>query len=127
MQFNNPLDEIMPEINIILTRITGNSSKILYDFVEKYEYFDNIKRNGEQKFIKEYSAWAKKKGYRNGAIKALKIYELYQNSITARLLFTYIAFKNCIKILRETEESRNSILIQMQTITYTLPEYKIVM
>lgn len=128
IQFNNLLDEIMPGINKILTRTTGNSSKILYDFVEKYEHFDNIKRKGEQKFIKEYSAWSKKKGYRNGAIKALKIYELAQNSITTRSAnnSTYIALKNCIKILRETEESSNSILTQMQTIAYTLPEYKIV-
>lgn len=128
IQFNNLLDEIMPGINKILTRTTGNLSKILYDFVEKHEHFDNIKRKGEQKFIKEYSAWSKKKGYRNGAIKALKIYELAQNSITTRSAnnSTYIALKNCIKILRETEESSNSILIQMQTIAYTLPEYKIV-
>ena len=128
IQFNNLLDEIMPGINKILTRTTGNSSKILYDFVEKYEHFDNIKRKGEQKFIKEYSAWSKKKGYRNGAVKALKIYELAQNSITTRSAnnSTYIALKNCIKILRETEESSNSILTQMQTIAYTLPEYKIV-
>lgn len=128
IQFNNLLDEIMPGINTILTRTTGNSSKILYDFVEKYEHFDNIKRKGEQKFIKEYSAWSKKKGYRNGAIKALKIYELAQNSITTRSAnnSTYIALKNCIKILRETEESSNSILAQMQIIAYTLPEYKIV-
>jgi hypothetical protein len=31
----------MPGINTILTRTTENSSKILYDFVEKYEHFDN--------------------------------------------------------------------------------------
>lgn len=118
----------MPGINTILTRTTGNSSKILYDFVEKYEHFDSIKRKGEQKFIKEYSTWSKKRGYRNGSIKALKIYELAQNSITTRSpnTSTYIALKNCIKILRETEESSNSILTQMQTIAYTLPEYKIV-
>ena len=51
-----------------------------------------------------------------------------KNSITTRSAnnSTYIALKNCIKILRETEESSNSILTQMQTIAYTLPEYKIV-
>ena len=51
-----------------------------------------------------------------------------QNSITTRSANNsiYIALKNCIKILRETEESSNSILTQMQTIAYTLPEYKIV-
>lgn len=61
IQFNNLLDEIMPGISKILTRTTDNSSKILYNFVEKYEHFDNIKRKGEQKFIKEYSAWSKRK------------------------------------------------------------------
>ncbi|MBY7024820.1 IS110 family transposase [Clostridium botulinum] len=128
IQLNNLLDEIMPGINMILTRTTNNSSKILYDFVEKFEHFEKIRCKSEQRFIKEYSAWSKKKGYRNGAIKALKIYELAQNSITTRSdnSSTQIALKNCIKILRETEESSNSILTQMQTIAYTLPEYKIV-
>lgn len=70
----------------------------------------------------------KKQGYRNGAIKALKIYELAQNSIITRSdnSSTQISLNYCIKILRETEESSNSILAQMQTIAYTLPEYKIV-
>lgn len=128
IQLNNLLDEIMPGINIILTRTTNNSSKILYDFVEKFEHFEKIRCKSEQRFIKEYSAWSKKKGYRNGAIKALKIYELAQSSITTRSdnSSTQIALKHCIKILRETEESSNSILTQMQTIAYTLPEYKIV-
>ncbi|OOM81999.1 hypothetical protein CLPUN_06440 [Clostridium puniceum] len=89
----------MPGINTILSRTTGNSSKILYDFVEKFEHFENIKCRSEERFIKEYSAWSKKQGYRNGAIKALKIYELAQNSITTRSVnsSTQIALKHCIK------------------------------
>ena len=59
---------------------------------------------------------SKKQGYRNGAIKALKIYELPQNIITTRYdnSSTQISLNYRIKILRETEESSNSILAQMQ-------------
>lgn len=62
------------------------------------------------------------------SLGTLKIYELAQNSIITRSdnSSTQISLNYCIKILRETEESSNSILAQMQTIAYTLPEYKIV-
>ncbi|MDU1005177.1 MAG: hypothetical protein E7A63_08895 [Clostridium butyricum] len=46
----------------------------------------------------------------------MKIYELPQNIITTRSdnSSTQISLNYCIKILRETEESSNSILAQMQ-------------
>lgn len=128
IQLNNLLDEIMPEIQTIIRTTTRNPNKILYDFVEKYEHFDKIRVKSEKKFIQEYTNWSKKKGYRNGAIKALKIYELAQNSITTRTAnsSTCIAVKSCLQVLREAEEASNDILAQMQTIAYTLPEYKVV-
>lgn len=43
IQFNNLLDEIISGINMILSRTTGNSSKILYDFVEKFRNFEKIR------------------------------------------------------------------------------------
>lgn len=128
VQLNNLLDEIMPGIQTILRTTTGKPNKILYDFVEEYKHFDNIRLKSEASFIEEYSNWAKEKGYRNGAIKALKIYELAQNSITTRPAnsSTCIAVKSCLQLLREAEEASNAILAQMQTIAYTLPEYKVV-
>lgn len=128
VQLSNLLDEIMPGIQTIIRTTTGNSSKILYDFVDKYEHFDKIRVKSEKRFIQEYTNWSKKKGYRNGAIKALKIYELSQNSITTRSAnsSTCIAVKNCLQVLREAEEASDAILTQMQTIAYTLPEYKVV-
>lgn len=128
VQLNNLLDEIMPGIQNILRTTTGKPNKILYDFVEEYEHFDNIRVKSEISFIEEYSNWVKEKGYRNGPIKALKIYELAQNSITTRPAnsSTCIAVKSCLQVLREAEEASNAILTQMQTIAYTLPEYKVV-
>ncbi|MCT8975963.1 IS110 family transposase [Clostridium sp. CX1] len=118
VQLNNLLDEIMPGIQTILRTTTGKPNKILYDFVEEYEHFDNIRAKSEKGFIEEYSNWAKKKGYRNGAIKALKIYELAQNSITTRTAdsYTCIAVKSCLQVPREAEEASNAILTQMQTL-----------
>jgi transposase len=128
VQLNNLLDEIMPGIQTILRTTTGKPNKILYDFVEKYEHFDKIRVKSEKRFIEEYSNWSKKKGYRNGTMKALKIYELAQNSITTRTAnsSTCIAVKSCLQVLREAEEASNDILTQMQTLAYTLPEYKVV-
>jgi transposase len=128
IQLNNLLDEIMPGIQILLRTTTAKPNKILYDFIEKYEHFDKIRAKSERKFIEEYTNWTKKKGYRNGTIKALKIYELAQDSITTRSAnsSTCIAVKSCLQVLREAEEASNAILAQMQTIAYTLLEYEVV-
>lgn len=71
----------------------------------------------------EYSYWAKEEGYRYGAIKALKIYELARNGITTGTANSSICIgdKSCLQVLRESVEVSNAILIQIQTIAYTLP------
>jgi transposase len=129
VQLSNLLDEIMPGIQNILTSNTADpEDNFLYRFIEKYESFDTIKSLSEKRFISSYIKFAYKSGARNPHSKALKIYELALNSITTRKVntSTLIAIKNCLQLLKQTESSANAILVQMQSISCTLPEYPVV-
>ena len=130
VQLGNLLDETMPSIQTLFAsnNASNPSKNIFLDFVEKYECFDNIKKMGEKRFITSYMKFAEKKHCRNVQTKALAIYEIAQNSITTRStdVSTIIALHQCINILRQCTDSSNQLLVQMQSISFTLPEYKIV-
>jgi len=125
----NLLDETMPGIeNILMAKTTKPENNMLYNFINKYQSFDTIKKMGEKKFLNSYTKLAEKNGCRNYQMKALKIYELATNSITTRGTDTYtnIAIKQCLNVLIQAEIAANEILVQMQSLAQTLPEYPIV-
>lgn len=130
VQLGNLLDEMMPGIQSLFAsnNASNPSQNIFLDFIEKYECFDNIKKMGEKRFISSYMKFAEKKRCRNVQAKALSIYELAQNSITTRGIevSTVLALHQCINLLKQCTESSNQLLFQMQSISYTLPEYPIV-
>ena len=130
VQLGNLLDEMMPGIQTLFAsnNASNPSQNIYLDFVEKYECFDTIKKMGEKRFINSYMKFAEKKGSRNIQAKALAIYELAQNSITTRGVdvSTVLALHQCINLLKQCTESSNQLLTQMQSISYTLPEYPVV-
>lgn len=127
VQLGNLLDETMPGIQTLFAsnNASNPSKNIFLDFIEKYECFDNIKKMGEKRFITSYIKFAEKKRCRNIQAKALAIYELAQNSITTRStdVSTSIALHQCINLLKQCTESSNQLLVQMQSISFTLPEY----
>lgn len=61
-------------------------------------------------------------------MKALKIYELATNSIVTRGtdVYTNIAMQQCLNVLIQAENVANEILVQMQSLAHTMPEYPIV-
>lgn len=125
----NLLDETMPGIeNILMAKTTKPENNMLYNFINKYQSFDTIKKMGEKKFLNSYTKLAEKNGCRNYQMKALKIYELATNSITTRGTDTYtnIAIQQCLNVLIQAEVAANEILVQMQSLAQTLPEYPIV-
>lgn len=125
----NLLDETMPGIeNILMAKTTKPENNMLYNFINKYQSFDTIKKMGEKKFLNSYTKLAEKNGCRNYQMKALKIYELATNSITTRGTDTYtnIAIQQCLNVLIQAEIAANEILVQMQSLAQTLPEYPIV-
>lgn len=123
---NNLLDNIMPGITDLLYDREPNHK--LTDFVLRYLHFDKISAIGEKKFISGYCAWAKKQGYRMYERQAEEIFALVQNSIPALPMTasTTIVVKEAIKVVRELENSRASILAQMQTFAKSLPEYSLI-
>lgn len=130
VQLGNLLDEIMPGIQALFAsnNAANPTQNIFLDFVEKYECFDTIKKMGEKRFICSYLKFAEKHHARNNHFKALAIYELVQNSITTRTsdIYTITALHQCINVLRDCSLASNKLLIQMQNIAYTLPEYPVV-
>ena len=122
----NLLDNVMPGIANILEDRDPNHK--LTDFVLKYLHFDKITAMGERKFAADYCKWAKKQGYRMYERQAEEIFALVQNSIPALPMTpsTTIVVKEAIRIVREIESSRASILTQMQAFAKSLPEYSLI-
>jgi transposase len=129
VQLANLLDLSMPRIKpVFKSNMAETTRNILYDFIEKYQHFDNIKKMKKEEFITEYCSWVKEKGYRNGANKAEYIYLLAQNSIPTRAAdsCTCIALTQCLLLLKQSEIACNAILAQMSEIAKGLPEYHVV-
>lgn len=126
VNFSNLLDQAMPGISDILQN-QGNNHK-LTEFVNRYTHFQVILDMGEKNFTADYCKWAKKMGYRCNERKAAEIYALAQNGIPSlsNSQSVKIVVREAIKMIHSTEESRNTILAQMQALCKTLPEYSVV-
>ena len=126
VNLSNLLDQVMPGISDILHNQSNNHK--LTEFVKRYTHFQAILDMGEKKFTADYCKWAKKKGYRFNERKAAQIFALAQNGIPTlpNSQSVKIAVREAVKLIHSTEESRNTILAQMQALCKTLPEYSVV-
>lgn len=126
INLSNLLDQTMPNIQTVLTDNKSNSK--LTDFVARYHHYNNVLEMGEQGFTENYCTWAKEKGYRLNERKAAQIFALAQNGIPTlpNSVSTQIAVSEAVKLIRSINESRNTILAQMQEFCKSLPEYFIV-
>lgn len=129
VQLAHLLDLIMPGIKPVFRSNTVDTTRnILYDFIEKYQHFDTIRKMDKETFVAEYCSWVKEKGYRNGANKAERVYLLAQNSIPTRDAdsSTCTALMQCLLLVKQSETACNAILTQMNEIAKILPEYTVV-
>jgi len=126
VNLSNLLDQTMPGIQNILQDSASNHK--LTDFVKRYIHYTHIISMGKSKFKADYCKWAKKQGYRMNERKAEEIFTLSQNGIPVlpNSQSTKIVVTEAVRILHETEVSRDTILTQMQTLAKTLPEYSVV-
>ena len=126
VNFSNLLDQVMPGISNLLQN-QGYNHK-LTEFVSRYIHFQAILDMGEKKFTADCCKWTKKMGYRCNERKAAEIFALAQNGIPSlpNSQSVKIAVSEAIKVIHSTEESRNTILAQMQMLCKTLPEYSVV-
>lgn len=126
VNFSNLLDQVMPKINDVLSN-QGENHK-LTEFVSRYIHFQNILDMGEMKFTSDYCKWAKKKGYRfeQGQGFPLPYARLSGIPTLPNSQSVKIAVSEAVKLIHSIEESRNTILAQMQDLCNTLPEYSVV-
>ena len=126
VNLGNLLDQVMPGISDLLKDQKDNHK--LTEFVDRYIHFQRILDKGEKKFTDDYCKWAKKKGYRCNERKAAEIFALAQNGIPSlpNSQSVKIVVKEAINMIHSTEESRNTILAQMQALCKTLPEYSVI-
>ena len=128
VQLINLLDESMPGITKILALKSRNPEKcMLLQFVKRFHSFDYINSIGKTRFMNRYIALAHKVGERNAETKGLAIYELSKASITTRSNSEYmaVALDQCVDILSESQRAADEIMLQMQNIAETIPEYRI--
>ena len=128
MQLTDLLDESMPGITRILALKSRNPEKcMLLQFIKRFHSFDYINSIGKTRFMNSYTTLARKTGERNAAAKGLAIYELSKASITTRSKSEYmdIALDQCVDILSDSQRAADEIMLQMQNIAETIPEYKV--
>lgn len=126
INLGNLLDQVMPDIQSLLADSAVNHK--LTDFVKRYYHYGHILDMGENKFTSDYCKWAKKQGYHLNERLANQIFAMAQNGIPVlpNSSVTKIVVLEAVRVLREIEISRDTILSQMQAFAKTLPEYSVI-
>ncbi len=128
VQLINLLDQTMPGITRILPLKSRNPEQcVLLLFIKRFKSFDEINKIGKTRFLSSYATLVKKTRDRHAPSKGLAIYELAANSITTRGEDPYIqlAQNQCVDLLSTSQNAADEIILQMQTIAETIPEYKV--
>ena len=128
IQLINMLDQTMPGITKILALKSRDPEKCaLLRFIKRYKSFDEIQRIGKTRFLSTYATLMKKTPDRYAPKKGLEIYELARDSITTRGEDPYIwaAQDQCVDLLATAQNAADEIIMQMQNIAETIPEYKV--
>ena len=125
VNISNLLDQAMPGLNELLS---NNSYSKLTNIAARYWHFSRILEMGEKRFMTDFCKWAKKQGYRMCERSANEIFALAQNGIPVLpfTLSTKISVTEAIRLLHQSEATRDTILTQMLELAKTLPEFSIV-
>ena len=128
VQLINLLDQTMPGITRLLPlRSRTPEQCVLLLFIKRFKSFDEINKIGKTRFLSSYATLVKKTRDHHAPSKGLAIYELAANSITTRGDDPYIqlAQSQCVDLLASSQNAADEIILQMQTIAETIPEYKV--
>lgn len=124
----NLLDETMPGITKLLSLTTRDpETSLTMLFIKRFKSYDRIKKMGRTRFLDSYNKLAKKSRNRRAYGYGLAIYELAVNSITTRgeNEFTLAAQDQCVDLVSESQKAADAIILKMQTLAETLPEYAV--
>ena len=95
---------------------------------QKYS-LETIKKKKLETFINEVDKIAQKIGYKRAGITfAKKVYELAKQSVPScrSSEYTQLIIDNCVVALIQSIETTKEIILKMQEIANTLPEYETV-
>ena len=123
----NLLDETMPGLGQVMslkTRDPENSLALM--FIRKYGSFDNIKKMGKKKFIDSYEKLVKKSNAKSPK-EGLALYELAISSITTHgdNEYAIMAQNQCLDLVIVSQKATDEIIVKMEQIAQTIPEYKV--
>lgn len=124
----NLLDETMPGITKLLSLTTRDpETSLTMLFIKRFKSYDRIKKMGRTRFLDSYNKLARKSRNRRAYGYGLAIYELALNSITTRgeNEFTLAAQDQCVDLVSESQKAADAIILKMQTLAETLPEYAV--
>ena len=124
----NLLDETMPGITKLLSLTTRDpETSLTMLFIKRFKSYDRIKKMGRTRFLDSYNKLARKSRNRRAYGYGLAIYELAVNSITTRgeNEFTLAAQDQCVDLVSESQKAADAIILNMQTLAETLPEYTV--
>lgn len=126
VNFQNLLDQVMPGISARLADQNGRHK--LTEFVYRYWHFHNITNHSKAAFVRSFSSWAKKQGYRSNELIASEIYELAQTGIPVLPCndSTKIIVQQLAQTLLTVDQTRIDILSRMDELARQLPEYDLV-
>ena len=124
----NHLDETMPGITKIISLNTRDpETSFVMLFIRKYKSYDHICKMGKTRFLDSYEKLTKKARNRHVSHLGLTIYALACNSITTHGENEYeiLVQNQCIDLVVASQKAADTLILQMQTIAVTIPEYKI--
>ena len=124
----NLLDETMPGITKLLSLTTRDpETSLTMLFIKRFKSYDRIKKMGRTRFLDSYNKLARKSRNRRAYGYGLAIYKLAVNSITTRgeNEFTLAAQDQCVDLVSESQKAADAIILKMQTLAETLPEYAV--
>ena len=128
VQLLDLLDQTMPGVTKLLSLTSRKPEKCtLLLFIKRFKSFDEIRRMGKTRFLSSYETMTKKSSDRYAAQKGLSIYELARDSITTRGDDPYIWLvqNQCVDLLSSAQNAADEIILQMQNIAQTIPEYSV--
>jgi transposase len=124
----NLLDETMPGITKLLSLTTRDpETSLTMLFIKRFKSYDRIKKMGRTRFLDSYNKLVRKSRNRRAYGYGLAIYELAVNSITTRgeNEFTLASQDQCVDLVSESQKAADAIILNMQTLAETLPEYAV--
>lgn len=126
IQLGELIDKTFPGIKKIVNAETR--CELLLNIYEKYWNPKLVLEKNQKEFVKDIDNIAKKLGHKVGITIGIKIYELAPTVITSRPnnYITQLAITNCIQLLRQAIEASNNIITEMNKLSSSLKEYKVV-